>query len=109
MRRNYRSLVGVLAEDSLRQLRADVLFLGTSAVDERLGVWDTTIVEVPIKRAMIEAAERVVLLADAEKFAMGGSVRVCEAGAIDHIVTDGPLPADARAAVDEAGIGVTIA
>jgi DeoR/GlpR family transcriptional regulator of sugar metabolism len=109
VRRNYRSLVGVLAEDSLRQLRADVLFLGTSAVDERLGVWDTTIVEVPIKRAMIEAAERVVLLADAEKFAMGGNVRVCEAAAIDHIVTDGPLPADARAAVDEAGIGVTIA
>ena len=28
VRRNYRSLVGVLAEDSLRQLRADVLFLG---------------------------------------------------------------------------------
>ena len=35
VRRNYRSLVGVLAEDSLRQLKADVLFLGTSAVDAR--------------------------------------------------------------------------
>ena len=33
VRRNYRSLVGVLAEDSLRQLQADVLFLGASAVD----------------------------------------------------------------------------
>jgi DeoR/GlpR family transcriptional regulator of sugar metabolism len=109
VRRNYRSLVGVLAEDSLRQLRADVLFLGTSALDERLGVWDTTIVEVPIKRAMIEAADRVVLLADAAKFAMRGDVRVCEAGAIDHVVTDGSLPAAARAAIDDAGIGVTIA
>jgi DeoR/GlpR family transcriptional regulator of sugar metabolism len=109
VRRNYRSLVGVVAEDSLRQLRADVLFLGTSAVDERLAVWDSTMVEVPIKRAMIAAAERVVLLADAEKFAMSGSVRVCEAGAIDHIVTDDALPVAARAAIDEAGIGVTIA
>ena len=109
VRRNYRSLVGVLAEDSLRQLRADVLFLGTSALDERLAVWDTTIVEVPIKRAMIEAADRVVLLADAAKFAMRGDVRVCEAGAIDHIVTDGSLPAAARAAIDDAGIEVTIA
>jgi DeoR/GlpR family transcriptional regulator of sugar metabolism len=109
VRRNYRSLVGVLAEDSLRQLRADVLFLGTAAIDERLGVWDTTIVEVPIKRAMIAAAERVVLLADAAKFAMGGSVRVCEADAIDHIVTDDGLPPEARAAIDEAGIEVTIA
>jgi DeoR/GlpR family transcriptional regulator of sugar metabolism len=109
VRRNYRSLVGVLAEDSLRQLRADVLFLGTAAVDERLGVWDTTIVEVPIKRAMIAAAERVMLLADAAKFAMGGSVRVCEADAIDHIVTDGAVLPEARAAIEEAGIGVTIA
>ena len=33
VRRNYRSLVGVLAEDSLRQLKADIAFLGTSAVD----------------------------------------------------------------------------
>jgi DeoR/GlpR family transcriptional regulator of sugar metabolism len=109
VRRNYRSLVGVLAEDSLRQLKADVLFLGTSAVDERLAVWDSTMVEVPIKRAMIAAAGRVVLLADAEKFAMKGIVRVCEAGAIDQIVTDDALPASARAAIDDAGIEVTIA
>ena len=66
-------------------------------------------VEVPIKRAMIEAAGRVVLLADAEKFAMQGIVRVCEAGAIDQIVTDDALPASTRAAIDEAGIEVTIA
>ncbi len=109
VRRNYRSLVGVLAEDSLRQLKADVLFLGTSAIDERLSVWDSTMVEVPIKRAMIEAAEQVVLLADAAKFAKSGVVRVCPRGDIDHIVTDGALPPAARAAIDEAGIEVTIA
>ena len=109
VRRNYRSLVGVVAEDSLRQLRADVLFLGTSAVDGELAVWDSTMVEVPIKRAMIAAAERVVLLADAEKFAMSSVVRVCEAGAIDQIVSDTSLPAAARAAIGEAGIEVTLA
>jgi DeoR/GlpR family transcriptional regulator of sugar metabolism len=109
VRRNYRSLVGVLAEDSLRQLKADILFLGTSGVDARLDVWDTTMVEVPIKRAMIEAADNVTLLADAEKFAMGGVVRICDAGALDRIVTDGPIPAACRPAVDETGIEVTTA
>jgi DeoR/GlpR family transcriptional regulator of sugar metabolism len=107
VRRNYRSLVGVLAEDSLRQLQADVLFLGTSAVDEQLSVWDSTMVEVPIKRAMIQASAEVVLLADAAKFAARGSVRVCAADAIDHIVSDGALP-PARAAIDD-GIEVTLA
>jgi DeoR/GlpR family transcriptional regulator of sugar metabolism len=109
VRRNYRSLVGVVAEDSLRQLKADVAVLGTSAVDTELGVWDTTMVEVPIKRLMIAAADCVVLLADAAKFAMSGVVRVCGPEAIDHIVTDAPLPAACRSAVDAAGIEVTIA
>jgi DeoR/GlpR family transcriptional regulator of sugar metabolism len=108
VRRNYRSLVGVLAESSLRQLKADLLFLGTSAVDAELGVWDTTMVEVPIKRAMIDAAERVTLLADVEKFSMGGLVRVCEADAIDEIITDRPLPDACGPAVADGGIAVTI-
>ncbi len=99
----------MLAEDALRQLKADVLFLGTSAVDPELGVWDSTMVEVPIKRAMIEAAESVALLADVEKFSMAGLVRVCDAGALDAIVTDAPLPAPCLPAVEATGIEVTVA
>src|ERR671916_378965 len=91
VRRNYRSLVGVLAEDSLRQTKSDILFMGTSGVDVEMGVWDTTMVEVPIKRLMIAGAEEVVLLADTAKFAMTGVVRVCGPESIDHIVTDAPL------------------
>jgi DeoR/GlpR family transcriptional regulator of sugar metabolism len=109
VRRNYRSLVGVLAEDSLRQLKADVAFLGTSGVDFELGVWDTTMVEVPIKRLMIAGADQVVLLADLAKFAMTGMVRVCGPEALDHVVTDAPLPAAARSVVDANGIKVTVA
>jgi DeoR/GlpR family transcriptional regulator of sugar metabolism len=109
VRRNYRSLVGVLAEDSLRQIKSDILFLGTSGVDLDIGVWDTTMVEVPIKRLMIAGAAEVVLIADAAKFSMTGMVRVCGPESISHIVTDAPLPASARSAVDAAGIEVTVA
>jgi DeoR/GlpR family transcriptional regulator of sugar metabolism len=108
VRRDYRSLVGVLAEDSLRQLSADVAFIGTSGVDAEVSVWDTTMVEVPIKRAMMAAADRVVLLADRQKFSMGGVVRVCGAADIDQIVTETDIPATTQIAVEEAGIEVTI-
>ncbi len=80
-----------------------------SAIDADLTVWDSTMVEVPIKRAMIAAAGRVVLLADAAKFQMGGIVRVCEASAIDQIVTDAPLGAEFRPALEQAGITLTVA
>jgi DeoR/GlpR family transcriptional regulator of sugar metabolism len=109
VRRNYRSLVGVLAEDALRQIKSDILFMGTSGVDVEMGVWDTTMVEVPIKRLMIAGAQEVVLLADTAKFSMTGMVRVCGPESIDHIVTDAPLPAACRSAVDAAGIEVTVA
>ena len=109
VRRGYRSLVGVVAEDSLRQLSADVAFIGTSGVDAEVSVWDTTMVEVPIKRAMMAGADRAVLLADSQKFSMGGVVRVCGAGDIDQIVTEAQIPATTDIAVKEAGIEVTIA
>ena len=108
VRRNYRSLVGVLAEDTLRQLQADICFLGTSAVDGGLGVWDSTMIEVPIKRAMIDASDRVALLADAEKFGSAGLVRVCDAVALDAVVTNAPLPAACQSVIDEGAIEVTI-
>jgi len=109
VRRNYRSLVGVLAEDSLRQIKSDILFLGTSGVDLELGVWDTTMVEVPIKRLMIANSESVVLLADAEKFSRSGVVRICGPESLDHIVTDQPIPHASRATLAAASIEVTIA
>ena len=109
VRRNYRSLVGVLAEDALRQLRADVAFLGASGVEEDLAVVDTTMVEVPIKRAMLAAAGRSVLLADSAKFGMRGIVRVCGPEDLDVLVTDTGAPASTRRALKRAGVEVIAA
>ena len=106
VRRNYRSLVGMLAEDALRQLSADVAFLGTSGIREDLSVMDTTMVEVPIKRGMIAAAQRTVLLADAAKFGMRGSVRVCGAEELDGVVTDATPAEPGVALLGRAGVEV---
>jgi DeoR/GlpR family transcriptional regulator of sugar metabolism len=110
VRRNYRSLVGVLAEDALRQLRADVAFIGASGIDEHdLAVVDTTMIEVPIKRAMMAASARSVLLADSAKFGMRGVVRVCGVDALDALVTDDEVPPACRDALDRTDIEVLFA
>ena len=67
LRRPYQSLVGVLTQDALGQVRADRAFLGASGVRADGQVLDTTAVEVPVKRALIAAADQVVLLADRHK------------------------------------------
>ena len=79
--------------------------IGTSTI----GVWDTTMVEVPIKRLIIAGADQVVLVADVAKFSMTGMVRVCGPESLDHVVTDAPLPAAVRSVVDANAIEVTVA
>ncbi len=108
VRREYRSLVGFLTEDNLRQLHADWLFLGTSGVRPGGQVMDTTVVEVPVKRAMIKAGEKVVLLADAAKFPGHGMAKVCGPEDLDAVVTNEPVDAATRASFQEAGVEVVV-
>jgi DeoR/GlpR family transcriptional regulator of sugar metabolism len=96
----------MLAEDALRQLSADVAFLGASGIREDLSVMDSTLVEVPMKRGMIAASRRTVLLVDAAKFEMTGSVRICGAGELDVVVTDAGADHPGVAALERAGVEV---
>ena len=106
LRRDYRSLVGFLTEDNLRQVHADHLFLGASGVRPDGRVMDTTVVEVPVKRAMIAASDRVILLADSAKFPGTGLATVCGPEALDTVVTDGPVDERTAAALHEAGVAI---
>ena len=109
VRRNYRSLVGVVAEDALRQLRADVAFLGASGIEDDFSVVDTTMVEVPIKRAMMAAAARSVLLVDSDKFKMRGVVQVCHVQDLDTLITDACVSAKTRSELERCGVDVLVA
>ncbi|GAA2471189.1 DeoR/GlpR family DNA-binding transcription regulator [Terrabacter carboxydivorans] len=88
LRRAYHSLVGPLTEEALRRVRASTVFLGTSGVDEHGWVLDTTSVEVPTKRLLLEASAHVVLLADRTKLPGQGSIRVCDFGAVSTLITN---------------------
>jgi DeoR/GlpR family transcriptional regulator of sugar metabolism len=109
VRRSYRSLVGYLTEESLRQLHVNTLFLGTSGVRPDGRVMDSTMIEVPVKRAMIQAADRVVLLADASKFPGHGVAKVCEPGELTMVVTEPDADKATRAQLAEAGVQVVLA
>lgn len=88
VRRPYHSLVGVLTEAALGQVVADRVFLGASGVRADGQLVDTTLAEVPLKRAMMAAAGQVVLLVDRHKFPGTGALRVCGPEDIDVIVTN---------------------
>lgn len=109
VRRNYRSLVGFLTEDALRGIRADLAFLGTSGISADLQLLDTTVEEIPAKRAMLAAGSHVVLLADGAKFPGAGLGRVAGIEAVQTLVTTDDAPGDALEAIRARGVDVVVA
>ena len=88
LRHNYLSLVGMLTEQALSQLRANLCFLSGSGIREGGHVMDTTSIEVPVKRAMVAAAQRTVLLVDRTKFPGTGLLSVCGPEQISVLITN---------------------
>jgi DeoR/GlpR family transcriptional regulator of sugar metabolism len=104
--RESRMLDGFMTEDNLRQVHADWLFMGACGVRPGGHVMDTTVAEVPARRAMIAASDKVVLLADKSKFPGKGMVKICGPEDLDVLVTNA-TPDDATyTALNEAGVRV---
>lgn len=82
------ALVGPRTVAELRNLHVDRAFLGADAIHHEDGITNVTFVEVEVKRAMIETAREVVVLADATKFGHRALAPVCALDAIDLIVAD---------------------
>jgi DeoR/GlpR family transcriptional regulator of sugar metabolism len=94
---------GPLTLMQIDQLRVDVFFLGASGVTER-GIYCANQHDAVTKRALIEVASRVVLVADSAKFGSGdGMLRVANLADVDLVVVDAAIPAHARDYLSEAG------
>lgn len=101
------TLLGDPGRDFLAGLHADTLLLGTHTVSGTV-ITDTSIEIAAVKRAMVRAARRVVLLADASKFRRPAFCTICDLGEIDALVTDDGADAAALDAARARGVAVTV-
>lgn len=109
LRRNYRSFVGSLTQLALTQVSADIVFLSCTGVRPSGNVVDNMAVEAPIKQSMIEAADRVVLVASATKFPGTGALRLCSLSDVDVLITTAGASGETLKLCREAGGEVIIA
>src|ERR1700761_7730452 len=65
--KNSRITVGGEAIARIRQIKADICFLGINAIDAELGITDNDWEVVQVKKAMIESARKVICLTISEK------------------------------------------
>ncbi len=98
--------VGGEAVDKIRQIKADLCFLGVNAIDIGHGITDNDWDVVQLKKAMIESSRKVVCLTIAEKINTLQPIQVCSIGQIDTIITELPADDPALQAYREEGIEI---
>lgn len=80
--------VGGEAISKIRQIKADICFVGTNALEVEHGLTDNDWEVVQVKKAMIESSAKVVSLAISEKINTTQRIKVCETKEIDVLITE---------------------
>ncbi len=102
------TLLGADALHYIRRLRADLAFVGTHALSED-EMSDTSIELAEVKRAIIAAADRAVLLADSSKIFSRAFCSFGRTTDMDHLITDSRLLSDRRLELERNGLRVDVA
>ncbi len=109
VRKNSFSLVGPIAEETLRRLSADILFLGVDGFDVHFGLSTPNLQEAKVNRVMVEIAKRTVATCDSSKFGRRSLSLIVEPSALHHVITDHGIRKADMKALKRAGIEVTLA
>ncbi|MGA8492183.1 MAG: transcriptional repressor AgaR [Terriglobales bacterium] len=108
LRKNSFSLVGPIAEETLRRLNADILFLGVDGFDVHYGLSTPNLLEAKVNRAMMDVARVVVAVCDSSKFGRRSLSSIAPLSFVHHLITDRGIPKSDLAALRKTGIEVTL-
>ena len=103
------SLVNPLATVLLERVRAAIAFIGCNGVDATHGVTNVNLPEAEIKRAMLLAARRRVVVADGSKLGEVELAKVCDIGELSLVITDDTADPVVAAELAAAGCAVELA
>jgi DeoR/GlpR family transcriptional regulator of sugar metabolism len=88
------------------ELNADVLFLSASGISLEKGLTDPAWLDTSIKKAMIRASRRVILLIDSHKFDLVSPRTFASAEEVDFVVTDRALKPEIRDKYERGGLNL---
>lgn len=106
VRHRTRAAVDAWALRAYGEIRADVVFLGTNGFSAGSGLTTPDLAEAAVKRAVVAAARRVVLLADSAKYGEEHFARFAGLADVHLLITDSGLSPEDAAAVEAAGTEV---
>ncbi|MDV4169362.1 DeoR/GlpR family DNA-binding transcription regulator [Rhodovulum sp. FJ3] len=103
----FNAYLGKVTEDALSRLHADIAFISTPAVSgTKVYHMDDDVLR--SKRAMMDQAQVTCLLVNHARFGKAALHHLADLSEFDHIITDATPAPVAKAALDAAGITLTI-
>jgi DeoR family transcriptional regulator of aga operon len=101
-------LVGPLAEATLDGLTLDIAFVGVDGISAGAGLTTHHEIEAHTNRALITRARRVIVVADGSKIGRVAFARICDAQAVQELITDGSASVDELHRLADDGVSVTV-
>ncbi|MBX3242509.1 MAG: DeoR/GlpR transcriptional regulator [Chitinophagaceae bacterium] len=80
--------IGAETVAKIKDIRADLCFLGINAIDADVGITDNDWEVVQVKKAMIGSARQVVALTISEKLNSSQKIRVCGLDKVNVLITE---------------------
>jgi DeoR family transcriptional regulator of aga operon len=109
LRQISRSFVGPQAEEMMRQIHADHLFLGVDGMSLVDGPSTPDILEAQLNALMVSAAEEVTVVCDANKFGRRSLSVICPMRSVHRVVTDSSVSPDVVKELERIGVQVLVA
>jgi DeoR/GlpR family transcriptional regulator of sugar metabolism len=107
VRPGFMNLSGHPGEEFIKTIHADLCMCGTSAVSGTL-LTDNSLEVASMKRAMISAARKSILLVDSSKFTVAGFCTTCEVSDLDEVITDSGIKSDVLTALRNTERKITV-
>jgi DeoR/GlpR family transcriptional regulator of sugar metabolism len=106
---DYRAFVGPQAIASVRELSADIVFLGCEGLTIEQGLTTPHVLVAEVGAMMAARARRVVVVADSSKLGQSGFTPIVPITTVDALVTDGAASPDHLERIRAAGVEVILA
>lgn len=103
------SVTGGITKQVLQSLNFGKVFLGAWGITLEEGLTDTHLLEVGLKKAIMERARQIVAVVDSSKFGRMGLASFALPEEVSHVVTDDDAPSDMLNALDQRGVKVLVA
>ena len=102
------TFVGEHATEFFKKINVKISFIGATAVSVDKGISTATTFDAEITKAVVECAEKVILLCDSSKFETYSYINVISLDKIDEIITDKRLDEDIYKKIKSIGIKITL-